>query len=46
MRTLVLRSQSIEEAVEHLEVYFERLTRFEAGESTVFRVGRDMDAAK
>ena len=46
VRTLVLRSQSIEEAVEHLEVYFERLTRFEAGESTVFRVGRDMDAAK
>ena len=46
VRTLVLRSQSIEEAVEHLEVYFERLTRFEAGESTVFRVGCDMDAAK
>ena len=46
VRTLVLRSQTIEEAVEHLEVYFERLTRFEAGESTVFRTGRDMDAAK
>ena len=46
VRTLVLRSQTIEEAVEHLEVYFERLTRFEASESTVFRTGRDMDAAK
>ena len=46
VRTLVLRSQTIEEAVEHLEIYFERLTRFEAGESTVFRTGRDMDAAK
>ena len=46
VRTLVLRSQTIEEAVEHLEIYFERLSRFEAGESTVFRTGRDMDAAK
>ena len=46
VRTLVLRSQTIEEAVDHLEVYFERLTRFEAGESAVFRDGRNMDAAK
>ena len=46
VRTLVLRSQTIEEAVEHLEVYFERLALFEAGESTVFKTGRSEDAAK
>jgi len=46
VRVLVLRSQSIEEAVDHLETYFERLQRFEAGESTVFRDLRDMSAAK
>lgn len=46
VRTLVLRSQTIEEAVEHLEIYFERLTEFEAGNSTVFRMARSEDAAK
>ena len=46
VRTLVLRSQTIEEAVEHLEIYFERLTDFEAGNSTVFRMARSENAAK
>ncbi len=46
VRTLVLRSQTIEEAVEHLEIYFERLTAFEAGESTVFRNARSEESEK
>ena len=46
VRVLVLRSQSIEEAKDHLETYFERLERFESGDSTVFRNEREMDAAK
>ena len=46
VRTLVLRSQTIEDAVEHLETYFERLSQFEAGDSTVFRAARDEAAAK
>jgi nifR3 family TIM-barrel protein len=46
VRTLVLRSQSIEEAVTHLEVYFERLAQFEDGEVTIFRDSREDRAAK
>jgi len=46
VRVLVLRSQTIEEAVDHLETYFERLARFEAGDSTVFRDARSGEAAK
>jgi tRNA-dihydrouridine synthase B len=41
VRTLVLRSQCIDEAVEHLETYFDRLDRFEAGDLGVFRDARD-----
>ena len=46
VRVLVLRSQTIEEAVDHLETYFERLRAFEAGDSSVFRTMRQVDAAK
>jgi nifR3 family TIM-barrel protein len=46
VRTLVLRSQTIPEAVDHLETYFERLMKFEAGDNTVFREARDGAAAK
>jgi len=46
VRTLVLRSQNIEDAVLHLETYFDRLAQFEAGDSTVFRELREDTAAK
>jgi len=46
VRVLVLRSQSIDEAVEHLEIYFDRLKRFEAGDTSIFRSARDLGAAK
>jgi tRNA-dihydrouridine synthase B len=39
LRTLVLRSQSIEEATAHLDTYFERLAGFEGGDTEAFRVG-------
>jgi hypothetical protein len=32
----VLRSQTIEEALEHIEVYFRRLRAYEAGDRTAF----------
>jgi tRNA-dihydrouridine synthase B len=39
LRTLVLRSQSIEEATDHLNAYFTRLALFEAGDANAFRIG-------
>ena len=36
LRTLVLRSQTIDEALEHIEVYFRRLRAYEAGDRTAF----------
>ena len=36
LRTLVLRSQTIEEALEHISLYFERLRAYEAGDPTAF----------
>ena len=46
VRTLVLRSQTIEDAVGHLDTYFDRLAQFEAGDSTVFRETWQGSAAK
>jgi tRNA-dihydrouridine synthase B len=37
LRTLVLRSQSLEEATAHLDTYFQRLRRYEDGESDAFQ---------
>ena len=37
IRTLVLRSQTIEEATEHLDAYFKRLSRYEAGDASAFK---------
>ena len=42
VRVQVLRSQCIDEAVEHLETYFDRLDRFEAGDISVFRDAREL----
>ena len=41
LRVLVLRSQSIEEAVEKLDAYFDRLRSFESGDREAFIDGRD-----
>ena len=36
LRTLVLRSQTIDEALDHISLYFERLRAYEAGDPTAF----------
>jgi len=45
VRTLILRSQSIEEALEHIEVYFARLSAHEAGDYTAFHTEKAAPSA-
>ena len=45
LRLLVLRSQSIEEAVAHLEAYFLRLQAYEAGDRSAFRIDEALPQA-
>jgi tRNA-dihydrouridine synthase B len=46
VRVLVLRSQTIDEAVQHLEAYFDKLIQFEIGDKTIFRGVVNDEAAK